>query len=242
MNEAATKITDEVIQNVLQRARPTDSFALLTAGENPTRVRFGQDSSAILKAYKNPTATLHEHLPMLDAIAEAGTWFDPPASGDAILVFAGQDKFPDSRIRLQTVYDSFLLRRIRVFALLFNYLVGGSYDSFFLGNSPITEHSAEQEDLGALSWGTGGYIVVENTRDELHRYKLDDPKLQGMRQSGWVMYGAIAEYYHMQVEEPADEKKSRPWKLGVSREVLSKYPNAEVLFPKSLLPCKSSPQ
>lgn len=243
MNEPATRITDEVIQNLLQRARPTDSFALLTAGENPTSIHFGQDSSSILKAYKNPPGILHEHLPLLDAIAEAGTWLDPPAPGDAVLVFAGQDKFSDSRTRFNSLYDSFLQRKIRVFTLLFNYLVREMTPSPpLIGISPNTALSPEDDDLGALSWGTGGYIVIENTQDVVHRYKLDDAKLQGMRQSGWVMYGAIAEYYQMQLEEPANEKKSRPWQLGVSREVLSKYPNAEVLFPKTLLPCTGAPQ
>ncbi len=84
---AARTIESAVITGVISKARPDDSFALLTAGGPRVALRFGSSRAELLAAVKGlgetpPSAAKSEGV--RDALLETTTWFHAHQAGDAI--------------------------------------------------------------------------------------------------------------------------------------------------------------
>ncbi len=89
MTPAARRIESALITRVLLKARPQDSFALLTGGGQRIAVRFGSSRAELLAAAEQlakapPVPAEGEGI--RDALLEATTWFRKPRPGDAIFV------------------------------------------------------------------------------------------------------------------------------------------------------------
>jgi hypothetical protein len=178
--------------------------------------------------------------PLLDALVESSQLFQVPQPGDSIFLFAGDDTLTQGRTDYRRLYESLCERGIRVFGVLFGIYLNGTYSTMGIpqGAGIIwdTSFSPENRTVHSLTWGTGGYYRQETTNNPLQRYKLTDDGLKAMTLLGMQMYGAIAEFYRVQVASSTSRSKPKPWKLQLSSTVpniQSKY----VLYPKQPPSC-----
>jgi len=236
MPEAARKIEGAVISRVLSRARPEDSFALLTAGGPRMELPFGSSRDALRAAaeeLRNLPKGESAGQGVLDAVLEASTWFQPPQTGDAVFVITmGLER--KHKARFPNVRDAVAARRVRVFAFQlgeYSYkdlIGGGASESWLLrdlGSSVVLDQAR------ALAEATGGASVLENT-EEGKEYKLTDERLQELARNGEQMYRAITEYYLLQLDSAGPDLF-----IGLAPPVLEQLPWASVVYPKSLPPC-----
>ncbi len=89
MTKAARAIESAVVAEILSKARPEDSFGLLTAGGPRAALGFGSSRAELLAAAKtlaNPPSVTGTSRGVRDALLEATTWFRKPKPGDAIFV------------------------------------------------------------------------------------------------------------------------------------------------------------
>lgn len=239
MPVAARKIEAAVISHILAKARPQDSFALLTARGPGLALRFGSSRDAIRAAAEqlgNPPQGEPGGEGVLDAVLEATTWFQQPQPGDSIIVMAlrleGKHNASFSDLRAAVTAG-----RIRVFGFQL-----GEYSYEDLGRGRTFE-SWDVQDFGrsvlfdwirALAEATGGALVLENT-EEGKQYKLTDDRLKGLQVGGEMIYKAITEFYLLQLERTGPHVV-----IALAPPVLEQLPWASVVYPKSLPPSSST--
>jgi hypothetical protein len=160
-----------------------------------------------------------------------------------MLVFSGDDDFKDSKAKFGKTLPTLQQHGIRVYAMLFGNIDMGTYYIFWNGLGslgPITDNfSRDTEDLNNLAYRTGGYLSVENTRNELQQYKLNDDGIKQVSQNGWQLYGGIAETYALQVDGSEDEVSSIRIELAPDARV--KVPGAVVVQSINAAACQSVP-
>jgi len=239
MPVAARKIEAAVISHILAKARPQDSFALLTARGPGLALRFGSSRDAIRAAAEqlgNPPQGEPGGEGVLDAVLEATTWFQQPQPGDSIIVMAlrleGKHNASFSDLRAAVTAG-----RIRVFGFQL-----GEYSYEDLGRGRTFE-SWDVQDFGrsvlfdwirALAEATGGALVLENT-EEGKQYKLTDDRLKELQVGGEMIYRRVVECYILQLDSIGPHLV-----IGLAPPVLEQLPWASVVYPKSLPPCSNT--
>lgn len=244
MNKAAARASEAIIGEILGRASGGDSFALITVGQYSNRTAFGQSPAELLQRLHDPEQS-SQWLGMIDAIAAAAEWLNPPQTGDSIFVFSGEDDLGRAGGSFRKLYGSLLQHQIRLFAVLLGPVINGEVDTVIdwravaSGGPPLVTNTvwAETEDLAHLSWGTGGYLIRESMWNPQREYKLTDARVEQLKHQGWQMYGAIAEYYRLQIAVTPSGNDAQKWELGLNAATQKKTPQAMVLRPE-LLPAR----
>jgi hypothetical protein len=160
MGDNAKRLTEPIIEKILQNARPEDKFGLFTAEKDPVRVT-PTSSDTILRVFRDQASGRQSKgTSMLDAISEAVHALEPAQPGDTLFVFSGSDDFPESHIRFANVYQELSEQRIRVFGVLFSYVMGGGIAPVLIvGGGTIWTSpgsSGNSETLNSMAWSSGG--------------------------------------------------------------------------------------
>ena len=232
----------EIASYLVKEGRPTDSFALLTARGALKKVQFGEGHDAVLSALtelrdkKGGSSTDNG---ILDAVMEGIGYWQKPALGDAIMVMASEIENNKSTHYAQ-VAGALAKNRIRLFSIAL-----APVKAFGLLPPTLPPgHQNEsvglvinEENLSALSWNSGGYMLFEGTTDPWKEYKLTDARLQELQDKAARMYLAIARFYRLSLRPPTGLKRSDHWELNLTDDVRKKVPPSYMAYPRLLEPC-----
>lgn len=234
----------EIAAYLVTAGRPTDSMALLTARGALKSVRFGENHDAILGALAelrdNKTGPVTQN-GILDGVMEGVQWFQNPAPGDAIIVMASEIE-KNKSTRYSQVAKALEEQKIRLFSVALGPIMAGTDFGPLNAFAPHNEGWAfaiNEENLSALTWNSGGYMLFEDTTDPWKDYKLTDAHLQKLLEEAAEMYVAIATYYRVNVRPPLGLKRREGWKLDLTEEIRKKVPRAFMVYPRLLEPCLS---
>jgi hypothetical protein len=239
----AKRAEAEVISYVISQAPVDNSFALITARGVTLEVRFGEPReklAAALKQVSEPAKGEPGEQGVLDAVMGAIEWFEKPVPGDAIVLMASEIE-NNKHAKYSTVAKTLAENHIRVFSVLLGPMLAGTVYSDigidFRGHlSSSSIPVPNRENLSALTWNSGGYMMVENTKVPWKEYKLTDAHLDELRHEGWQMYGAMAEFYRVFVVPPQSDHHEE-WSLELAESIRKRVPQAKVLYPRELPAC-----
>lgn len=232
----------EIASYLVGGAREADSFALLTARGTLMDVPFKEGRDAVLSGIaklRDANAGTRPRRGILDALLEATTWFQDSKPGDAIIVMASEIETNESA-HFSQVANALARNHIRLFSIALGPIMAGTY---FGPAQPFSQHNEgwafvpDQENLSALTWSNGGYMLMEDTMDPRRTYKLTDAHLHDLQNEIARMYSAIATFYRVGIRVPPGLKRREPWKLDLSDEIRKKVPAAYVVYPRFLEPC-----
>jgi hypothetical protein len=240
----ARRAQAEIASYIISGADPADSFALITARGARSTVRFGEGRdklAASLAQIEQPPKNSGIEFGSLDALTEALDWFQAPQPGDAIVLMAS-DFEENKSASYSKVAQALADRHIRVFGYLLGPInLGTMYaeiGSDFRGRpSARTTAVTNDENLSALSWDSGGYMIVEKTKMEWKEYKLTDAHLDELKLEASHLYGAATEFYRVAILPPAHSGEREQWKLDLSDSARKRVPQAKILFPRQLPAC-----
>lgn len=234
----------EIASYLVNGGRDADSFGLLTARGPLRKVRFeaGHDavSTAITELHDKRAGPSTDN-GILDAVWEGISWFQNPAQGDAIIVMASQIEKNKSASYAQ-VANALASKRIRLFSIALGPILAGTYFAPLNSFAPHNEgwaFAANQENLSALTWNSGGYMLFEETQDPWKEYKLSDAHLQELLEEAARMYVAIATFYRVSIRVPSSLKRRESWKLDLTDNIRKKVPHANMVYPRFLEPCRA---
>lgn len=239
MPEAARKIEAAVISAILSKARPEDSFALLTARGPRVALRFGSSREAVRAAAEelaSPPQGKAGGQGVLDAILEATTWFQPPQTGDSVLVVTmgleSRHKAGFSKVRAAVAAGGIRVFGFQLGAYSVDSLSGGSnFDSLYIqGFGKISR----LDQTFVLSEGSGGRAVLEDTQQR-KQYRLTDERLEELKNKGEMMYEEVTKYYALQLDSVGPGLA-----VGLTQPVLSQLPWVLIYYPEYVLPCSST--
>lgn len=241
MGENAAKLTEAMIEKILQNARPDDKFGLFTAEKDPVQLNPTSPDTVLGVFHDRVSGKRSKGASVLDAISDAAHALEPAQPGDALFVFSGADDFSDSRNRFADVYEDLSEQHIRVFGVLFSYVRGGGMaPTLIVGSGTIFASpgvSGNAETLNSLAWESGGYLIQENMRDAVRTYKLTDERLHELTQLGLQEYGAIVQFNRLEVSWAA-RSKPQAIKLDLAPEWRKKKPAAVLIYPRRLPACR----
>jgi hypothetical protein len=232
----------EIASYLVSGGRETDSFGLLTARGALRKVEFDRGHEAVLRAInelRDKKAAPSSREGILDAVQEGIGWFKSPAPGDTIIVMASQIENNQS-VRFADVSAALQKNRIRLFSIALGPIMAGTYFSPLNPFSRAHEGWAflpNEENLSALTWNSGGYMLFEETQDPWKEYKLTDAHLQDLLEEAARMYVAIATFYRVSLRVPPNLKRRESWQLDLTDEIRKKVPHAYVVYPRLLEPC-----
>ena len=170
-----------------------------------------------------------------DVIASAADLFGAPRRGDSIVIFAGNDRLGEGKEKYQKLYESLVNRRIRVFGILLSaYFAGDMLAQVAWSGSPFLP---DDKTIHSLTWGSGGYYREETTDYPTPTYRLTDERLLAMTTLAQQIYGAIAEFYRLQIDFPYPLPKNKSWKLDLSPNIPNEQ-NRHVLYPRQVPSCE----
>ena len=230
MPAKARKGESAAISHILSKARPGDSFGLLTAVGSRVELRFGSsrdDIASAVEGLANAPSAKSDGQGVLGSVLEASTWFQPPQPGDSIFLVTTQLE-GGNKASFSSVRAALAVGRIRVFGFQ---LAG---DRLFLPTYPgSTEGSVSYFDkLFALTGSTGGmaYLDVMGGPGE-----PTDSQLEDLRREADTMYRAITEYYLLRLNSVGP----RPV-IDLAPAVRNQLPLARLLYPRYLPKCSST--
>ena len=232
----------EIASYLVSGGRETDAFGLLTARGAFRKVEFEKGHDAVLGALgelRDKKAAPSSDTGILDAVMEGISWFKDPMPGDAILVMASQIE-KNKSARFADVSAALRKNHIRLFSIALGPIIAGTYFSPLNPFSRTHEgwaFLANEENLSALTWNSGGYMLFEETNDPVKEYKLTDAHLQDLLEEAARMYVAIATFYRLSVRVPPGLKRGESWNLDLTDEIRKKVPYAYVVYPRLLEPC-----
>ena len=242
MPVAARRIETAVISHVLSKARPEDSFALLTARGPRVELHFGSSREAMQTAaeqLENPPQGKPGKAGVLDALLEATTWFQPPRAGDSIFVLAlnAESKHHAS---FSEVRAALAIGHIRVFACELGQisqpnpenLQSTSFDGGYSSTTYIPVGNAYH--LVALSNGSGGFAHGEDA--ERRDHTLSDGRLRLLQYVAEMMYKAATEHYLVGLDSTSPNLS-----ISLASSVLGGAPGVTVSYPTFLPPCSNTP-
>jgi hypothetical protein len=218
----------EIASYLVSAGRETDSFGLITARGTLRKVGFEKGHAAVsaaiaeLRDKKAPPST---DAGILDAVLEGTSWFQSPERGDAIIVMASEIE-KNKSAPYANVANALAKNRIRLFSIALGPIMVGTY---FSPVNPFAPHNegwafvANEENLSALTWNSGGYMLLEETRDPLKEYKLSDTHLKDLLEEAARMYVAIATFYRLNVRVPPTLKSREGWKLDLTDDIRKKF-------------------
>jgi hypothetical protein len=234
----------EIAAYLVTAGRPTDSMALLTARGALKKVQFGEGHEAVLSALnelRDRKAGPITENGILDAVMEGLGWFQNPAPGDAVIVMASEIE-KNKSTRYSQVAKALEEQKIRLFSVALGPIKAGTFFGPVNAFAPHNEgwaFAANTENISALTWNSGGYMLFEDTQDPWKEYKLTDAHLQELLEEAARMYVAIATFYRVNVRAPSGLKRREEWKLDLTDEIRKKVPHAYMVYPRLLEPCLS---
>lgn len=243
MREAARRIEVAVISDILAKARPEDSFALLTARGPRVELRFGSSRDAIQKAVEelgNPPRGAPSGDGVLDGLLEVTNWFQPPQPGDSILVMARrlEDKH---RASFSTVRAALASHQIRVFGFqLFRIyaetgnLIGGGCS--YISDSNICSSGIDDgpyAQLLVLIAETGGVSEFEDTSPS--KYFMAPGRSEELKKAGEEMYSAATGHYLLELESTS----SYLW-IRLKPSTLERFPWVSLTYPITSVACSQA--
>jgi hypothetical protein len=232
----ARTITANVLSEIVSKARPEDSFALLTARGPLRQVHFGENRDVLQNVINDLAAKAPGKSPspdLLDALQQAVAWLQPHQRGDAILVLTVGLEDDRSRTKYPKVRDALGEAGIRLFGFQLGGIVSGFIHEEWTplpggpGVRPSASMVANREGLDSLSRESGGFIFVEDTSSPVQAYKLTDERLKLIKGRGRQLYKAAAEFYLLTATSFAKD-----FSIDVSDEVRKQLPAAMVAYPR----------
>jgi hypothetical protein len=205
-------------------------------------VSFDKGRDAVANAIaelRDKNATPFTDAGVLDATLEGISWFENPAPGDAIVLMASEIE-KNKSVNYAQVANALASKRIRLFSFALGPILAGTY---FSPVNPFAPHNegwgfvGDEENLSALTWNSGGYMLFEETQDPRKEYKLTEAHLQELLDEAARMYTAIATFYRVCVRVPPGLKRRESWKLDLTNDIRKKVPYAYVVYPRLLEPC-----
>lgn len=229
VTEAARNTEWAKISHIASKARPEDSFALLTAAGPRLEVRFGSSRDALRAAaegLRNPPQGKPHGQAVLDAVLQATTWFQPPQPGDSIFLMT-MNLEGRHKASFSTVQATLAAGHIRVFG----FQLGGY--SIFLPTYPGSAegHVSYLDKAFALTGSSGGMALLETPWEP---YELTGDRLEEPQREAKMLYEAITEYYLLQLDSIG-----RDLVIDLAPTVRSQLPLARVLYPRHLPPCSN---
>jgi hypothetical protein len=239
---SASKIVGSVVEKILQSARNADTFGVVFADH--LSIPIGDPSSVLTRFREFMGQDRSKNGDLIETLSEANELFQSPRLGDSIFLFAGDDRLEQGHGDYNKIYNLLCEKRIRVFGMLFGFYLMGSYSTLYVPDSnPAGQGShwdtaffSEDRTVHSLTWGTGGYYKQEATEEP--QYKLTDERLQATTSLGLQMYGAVAEFYRLQVDSSSSRSRPQPWRLKLS-SMTPNSQNKHVLYPRRLPRCES---
>jgi hypothetical protein len=239
----ATEIA--VISQIIAKAPPGDSFALMTTRGPQHQIPFGTDREAIstvLGKIKTESPGQAQKGGVLDTLMEATTQFRSHQEGDAIVALTmGIES--EHKAGYKKVRDSILKSHLRLFGLQLGPIDIGSYSSgphiVDPANSYIVSASIlpNRENLFALTRETGGFAAWEDMESgPRKRQRLTDERLLAVKHMGLQLYRAVAEYYSIQLETPPND-----FVLNLADSVRKDLAQARVSYPIAFSECHGAP-
>jgi hypothetical protein len=246
MPEAARQIEAALITDILSKARPEDSFALLSARGPRVETRFVESREAVRAAAEtlvNPPRATPNEMGVQDAIVEATRWLQPPQLGDSIFVWAlgleGRHQLGFSEVR-----KAVSAGRIRVFGFQL-----GAYNAEDPAIDQLEAFGTRYSDEAfTLSTGTGGATIWADTEPAVQylksgltrrKFRLTDDYLNQLKGDAERMYEAATEFYVLQLSSTGPDVQIG-LAPGAEKYLPEKLPVAMVLYPRNLPPCSNA--
>lgn len=238
----ARRIETSVISEILVKARPEDSFALLTTRGTRKEVGFHsnqEELKAILGELEIMPHGKDREDGVLDRLLEATDLFNQPQPGDSIVLMTMGIESAH-RTSYSKVQAALAAGRIRLFGFQLGQIIGGYYETgVSLGQNgqllPTASIAPNRENLFALSQESGGIVFLENTQGAPWReYKVTDETIMKVQRSAIQIYKAVMEYYRLQFQSP-----SRNFIVDLADPIRSQIPKARVMFPTHILDCRT---
>jgi len=233
----ATAILERILEG---GTRTEDRFGLVTVGPGGSSVPLGTSPDSILTQARTlfGQKASGKSTGVLDGVQQALDSFGEPQTGDAVYVFAGEDRFDDDHAKFDKVMAELWRRKTRVFGFLFGYVVAGEYSGMWTGaqNGFSWTFLSYQDNLYYLAFGSDGSLQIENTKGSLQTYQLNPQRTAQVAQFGYQMYGSIIDLYRLTVMRRPSPKAS-DWKLDVSDDLRKQHRDAIVLYPRRLPGC-----
>jgi hypothetical protein len=236
MTPASREIEAAVISNILSKARPEDSFALLTARGPRVELRFASTRDAIQAAAENlqkPAQDAPSGEGVMDALLEAYTWFQPLQPGDSVFLTTlmleskHKAKFPK-------VQAAALTHRIRVFAFQLGSFDRGGYGcGDNLDRLAPPESGCYNDQAPNLSLESGGEAILENT--EAKNYQVSDQRLRQLKASAGLMYATITKFYAVQLDSI-----DKDFVIHLSPQFQKQFPAALLIYPRHPPACSNT--
>lgn len=235
-----------MVSYVVSRAPADTSFGLITSRAARTEVPLGMPreklAAALAQLLERSESGIDEE-GALDAVMEGVGWFGNALPGDSIVLMTSEIE-SNRRTKYSVVAKALANHRIRLFSFLLGPMVIGTaytevrtnYQGHLSSSSTVV---ANQENLSALTWNSGGYMVVENTELPWKEYKLTDAHLDELHREGRQMYGAAAEFYRVRLVPVARSVHDQQWSLGLADSVRKRFPQAKALYPRELPFCQA---
>jgi len=219
---AQRQVEAESVKAILSKARPEDSFGLLTAGGPRVALPLGSNRDTILVAaerWSQAKASSTRGEEVTDALVEATMWFEPHQSGDSIFLL---DRIPNSAgnrredSRLQTALAS---RQVRLFTLGLDIMIWGCGESDCV-ESPLIELS----DRSGGDWEPMGPLP--------RKRQAKDASLRAARVDAERLYDVASQFYVLRLRRTSPETM-----VGLSLQELYRLPYATVTYPRPLPLC-----
>ena len=248
------ELAAEAAEDLLGWGPPDSVIALVTFREKvEPRTGFESESQKAKQALKAARPAGDSSDPsgartaLRDAVVEAARRLSPARAGDVIyLITDGFDTF--SQAKDKEVEAALLGSGARLFAVvLADRARGGGFavvSSLMSGPMIITDVAIGESggfvplrSFVDASGGLGMTAGAVGTSAPRFDYKE--------KQRGWffsqarLLYGAMGEFYRLQVELPEESDKVREWKLNVVDARGKKMKQVGVVYPRKLAPCGS---
>jgi hypothetical protein len=244
MSPEAKKAEVEVVQYILFEGRPEDSFGLITARGPHQEVKFGEAREKIAAELEKAMTAANERgrqPGVLDAMTVGIGWFGPSRPGDSIFAMASEVE-ADESAAYRDVAAALAQNRIRLFSFRLGIRTIRTYFSTMSSDpsshlTSSTKFIANEESLDALTWNSGGYLVVEEMKNPKKEYKLTSDHVKELQNEGSRMYRAAVEVYRVHAKPPGKLTKSIEWQLDLSEPIRKLVPHAKLLYPRLLQSC-----
>jgi hypothetical protein len=208
------------IERILSKARPQDSFALLTAGGPPVALPFGSGRDAIrlaVERIQNSKEWKRGGKGVLDALVQATARFGSPHVGDSIILFGGLPR--EGRARISELRATLTTGHIRLH-------VFSGVDWATTGGDMVSG-----EWVRPLAWicdETGGdweYVGYAGAR-------ASDENLWMWRTEADGLYEVIKSVYTLRLERTGPNVT-----IDLSPQFREQIPRGVVIYPRPLPVC-----
>jgi hypothetical protein len=228
-------------RSIIDHARPEDRFAVITGNGVIVKSPFSDGNEDASKAVEQVFAsrTRDDPTKLMTSLGEGIRWFEERQTGDAVVLFAAHT-FDPNRDDGAAIQTTLLTKNIRLFGVSLGPVEAGSVANFFIYGHPTAGYSSlynvSPSNILALSLTSGGYGYVHNEMDDPRTtFRLTDEKKAVLLRESSLIYGTVVYMYKQSVRYK--EPKKTQLELGISDEILKRFPAILPLYPHILLGC-----